>query len=182
MNFLEQLTSEWLEYRGYFVRRHVRVDVRGASPLDCELDVVAFHPESQHLLQVEASMDTSTQRVRSHRFQLKFDAGRAHIPTMFASLAPVRAVDQVALFGYGNRESHATVAGGRILFVDELIDEIRRTLRDRPALSQGVSERFVCLRTIQLTLQSEIRLHEGVECGEPLVREAHASGQPAVGD
>jgi hypothetical protein len=182
MNFLEQLTSEWLEYRGYFVRRHVRVDVRGASPQDCELDVVAFHPESQHLLQVEASMDTSTQRVRSHRFQLKFDAGRAHIPTMFASLAPVRAVDQVALFGYGNRESHATVAGGRILFVDELIDEIRRTLRDRPALSQGVSERFVCLRTIQLTLQSEIRLHEGVECGEPLVREAHASGQPAVGD
>jgi hypothetical protein len=81
----------------------------------------------------------------------------------------------VALFGYGNRESHATLAGGRILFVDELVDEIRRTLRDRPALAGEVSERFVCLRTIQLTMQSEVRLRDGVERGQPLVPDAVAA-------
>jgi hypothetical protein len=171
VNFLEQLTSEWLEYCGYFVRRHVHVESRHVGEADCELDVVAFHPETQHLLQVEPSMDASTRRVRSQRYQRKFDAGRTHIPTMFEALVPVRQVDQVALFGYGNRESHASVAGGRILFVDELIDEIRRALRERPALGREVSERFVCLRTIQLTMQSEIRLRDGVEAGEPLVRD-----------
>jgi hypothetical protein len=174
MNFLEQLTSEWLEYRGYFVRRHVQVDSGGPGQPGCELDVVAFHPETQHLLQVEASMDASTRRVRSQRYQKKFEAGRTHIPTMFQALVPVRQVDQVALFAYGNRDSHGTLAGGRILFVDELVDEIRRTLRDRPALARDVSERFVCLRTIQLAMQSEIRLRAGVESGQPLVREARA--------
>ncbi len=175
MNFLEQLTSEWLEYRGYFVRRHVQVGAQHGGEADCELDVVAFHPETQHLLQVEPSMDASTRHVRSQRYKKKFDAGRRHIPTMFAALVPVRDVDQVALFGYGNRESHATLAGGRILFVDELVDEIRRTLRDRPALAGEVSERFVCLRTIQLTMQSEVRLRDGVERGQPLVPDAVAS-------
>jgi hypothetical protein len=181
MNFLQQLTSEWLEYRGYFVRRHVRVESPDKGVADCELDVVAFHPETQHLLQVEPSMDASTRRVRTQRYQRKFEAGLAHIPTMFEALVPVRQVDQVALFGYGNRESHATLAGGRILFVDELIDEIRRTLRDRPALGGDVSERFACLRTIQLVMQSEIRLRDGVEIGEPLVRDSRTHGDPADG-
>ncbi len=176
MNFLEQLTSEWLEYRGYFVRRHVRVDARDRGVPEFELDVVAFHPGTRHLLQVEASMDASTWRVHSQRFQAKFDLGLAHIPTMFAALVPDREVDQVALFGYGNRGSHSTVASGRVLFVDELVDEIRRALRDRPALAHPVSERFVCLRTIQLAMQSEIRLRDGVESAEPLVREVAAPG------
>jgi hypothetical protein len=172
MNFLEQLTSEWLEHRGYFVRRHVQVESRRPGVLDCELSIVAFHPETQHLLQVEPSMDASTRRVRSQRYDRIFDAGRTHIPTMFQALVPVRLVDQVALFGYGNRDTHAMLAGGRVLFVDELVDEIRETRRTRPALAGAVSERFVCLRTIQLTMQSEIRLRDGVERGQPLVRDA----------
>jgi hypothetical protein len=173
MNFLEQLTSEWLEYCGYFVRRHVQVDAKRGGPPESELDIVAFHPETRHLLQVEPSMDTSTRHVRTQRYEKKFEAGRTHIPTMFEAIAPTRVVDQVALFGYGNRESHGTLAGGRILFVDELMDEIRRALRDRPALAGHVSERFVCLRTIQLAMQSEIRLREGVVGGEPLVPDRH---------
>lgn len=179
MDFLEQLTSEWLEYRGYFVRRQVHVGSRERGEADCELDVVAFHPETQHLLHVEPSMDASTRQVRTQRYRRKFEAGRRHIPTMFEALTPVRDVDQVALFGYGNRESHAMLEGGRILFVDELVDEIRSALRDRPALAGEVSERFVCLRTIQLTMQSEVRLREGVEPGRPLVGGGSVrSGEP----
>jgi hypothetical protein len=178
MYFLEQLTSEWLEYRGYFVRRHVRVEGQEADGDDCELDVVAFHPGTKHLLHVEASMDASTWRVRDRRYRQKFDAGREHIPTMFEGSVPVQPVDQVALFGFGTRAGHGAVAGGRVLFADELMDEIRLDLRDRPALAQHVSERFVCLRTIQLAIQSEIRLREGVVAGEPLIRAAVGPADP----
>ena len=39
VNFLEQLTAEWFEYRGYFVRRNIKVGKRQKGRHDCELDV-----------------------------------------------------------------------------------------------------------------------------------------------
>jgi len=46
MNHLEQLVTEWYEYRGYFVRRNVQVGPRLKGEYECELDVVAFHPHN----------------------------------------------------------------------------------------------------------------------------------------
>lgn len=181
MNFLEQLTAEWLEYRGYFVRRNVQVGKSDEGGLESELAVVAFHPGTNHLVHVEPSMEASTRQVRSHRYENKFTAGRTHIPTMFASIATVRDIDQVALFGFGTRLATSAIAGGRIIFVDELITEIRQTLRDLPSLRRAVSERFVCLRTIQFTLQSEVRVREGVEPGLPLVRPDTRTGRAGTG-
>ena len=43
-NFLEELTAEWYEFNGYFVRRNVNVGKRPEGGYECELDVVAFHP------------------------------------------------------------------------------------------------------------------------------------------
>src|SRR5437016_5364675 len=48
VNFLEQLVAEWYEYQGYFIRRNVRVGKLAAGGYECELDVVAFHPQTKH--------------------------------------------------------------------------------------------------------------------------------------
>lgn len=55
-NYLEQLVAEWYEYQGYFVRRNILVGKRDKGGHECELDVVAFNPETQHLVHVEPSM------------------------------------------------------------------------------------------------------------------------------
>jgi hypothetical protein len=55
INFLEQLAAEWYEFRGYFVRRNIRVGLRPRGGYESELDVVAFDPDKGHLVHIEAS-------------------------------------------------------------------------------------------------------------------------------
>jgi len=68
MNFLEQLLAEWFEYQGYFVRRNVRVGPRSKGGYECELDIVAFHPERKHLVHVEPSTDADSYDKRDRRY------------------------------------------------------------------------------------------------------------------
>ena len=76
MNHLEELVSEWLGYRGYFVRRNVLVGKRAKGGYECELDVVAFHPGLRRLVHVEPSLDAHSWKKRAARFAKKFAAGR----------------------------------------------------------------------------------------------------------
>ena len=76
-NFLEELAAEWYEYKGYFIRRNVLVGKRPAGGHECELDVVGFHPETRHLVHIEASMDAAKWEERERRFQKKFGASPA---------------------------------------------------------------------------------------------------------
>lgn len=50
MNHLEQITAEWYAFRGYFVRRNVQVGRRFNGGYECELDIVAYCPNRQHLV------------------------------------------------------------------------------------------------------------------------------------
>ncbi len=75
-NFLEQLTAEWYEFRGYFVRRNIHVGPRERCGWECELDVVAFDPKRKHLIQIEPSMDADPWETRERRFRKKFEAGQ----------------------------------------------------------------------------------------------------------
>lgn len=43
-NHLEDLTAEWLEFNGYFVRKSDPVGKRDQGGWEGELDVVAVHP------------------------------------------------------------------------------------------------------------------------------------------
>lgn len=73
-NHLEQLVSEWYEYQGYFVRRNINVGLRkNKGGYECELDVVAFNPETKHLVHIEPSNDADSWEIRDRRFGLKFE-------------------------------------------------------------------------------------------------------------
>lgn len=60
VNFLEQMVAEWYEFRGYFVRRNVRVGPRPKGGHIAELDVVAYHPARKHLVHIEPSSDANS--------------------------------------------------------------------------------------------------------------------------
>src|SRR5690606_5694323 len=87
MNHLEQLTAEWYEFRGYFVRRNGQVGRRDKGGYECGLDVVPFCPKRQHVVHVEPSMGANTWAVREARYTKKFEAGRKHIPGLFKGIS-----------------------------------------------------------------------------------------------
>jgi hypothetical protein len=155
MNHLEQLVAEWYEYRGYFVRRNVRVGKRAKGGYDGELDVVAFHPENKDFVHIETSMDAWTWNKRQEKFTQKFARGREIIPTLFPAMKVPSSIDQIALFGYGGRgkANHAQIGGGRIRLIAELLDEILTDLAAKSMHKEAVPEQFPLLRTLHFVAQ-----------------------------
>jgi hypothetical protein len=112
MNHLEQLVAEWYEYRGCFVRRNIQVDRRPNGGYNCELDVVAFHPEQKHLVHIEPSMDAHSWSKREARYTKKFEAGRKFIPDLFAGISLPNEIEQIALLGFASNSNVKMLAGG----------------------------------------------------------------------
>ena len=153
VNHLEQLISEWLEYRGYFVKRNQKVGRRARGGYDCEIDVAAYHPETRHLVQYEPSTDTHSWAKRNARFRKKFAAGAAHIPGMFHGIQVPSTVDQHAVFLYGSTTNNSTVGGGKILMVADLLKEISADLATKQIAKGIVPEQFALLRVLHLACE-----------------------------
>jgi hypothetical protein len=161
MNFLEQLTAEWLEYQGYFVRRNVLVGKRPRGGHECELDVVGFHPTLKRLRHIEPSMDSNTWAERTARYTKKFEAGRKYIPALFQGFEPLPAIEQIALFGYGGKGPLETIGGGQVVLIRDWVQEILANLRAKPIASHAVPEQYICLRTLQFAVH-----HGGLKAAE----------------
>ncbi len=157
MNHLEQLAAEWYEYRGYFLRRNVKVGRRDLGGYDGELDVVAFDPVAEHLVHVEASLDAHSWARRDERFGRKFALGRKHIPALFEGLDLPSDIEQVALLGYASNQNRQTVGGGRLLLVGDLLEEIVAALAPKRFSASAIPETLPLLRTLHLV--AEHRTH-----------------------
>jgi hypothetical protein len=148
VNFLEQLVAEWYEFNGYFVRRNVKVGPLARGGYECELDVVAFHPEKKHLVHVEPSTAAESWKQREVKFAKKFKAGSKYIPTLFSGLDVPPKIEQIALLVFGSNRDRATVGGGRLLMISELMAQIRDVVISRPVESAAVPEQYVILRSL----------------------------------
>ena len=154
MNHLEQLTAEWYEFRGYFVRRNVQVGRRDMGGYECELDVVAFCPQRKHLVHIEPSMDTNAWATRETRYAKKFEAGRKHIPGLFNGLVLPTSIEQIALLVYGSTANVKTLAGGRIMTSSELLAEITEVIGKMRIATAAIPEQYPLLRTLQFAYQN----------------------------
>jgi hypothetical protein len=152
-NYLEQLIAEWYEYKGYFVRRNVRVGKRAKGGYECELDIVAFHPERKHLVHIEPSMDASSWAEREKRYQKKFAAGRKYIPQLFQGFELPTEIEQIAVLVFASKANRSTVGGGRILLIDKLLQEIFQELRDKRLASNAIPEHLAVLRSFQFVAE-----------------------------
>ena len=148
-NFLEQLVAEWYQYQGYFVRTNIRVGKRDEGGHEGELDVVAFHPELGRLVHIEASMDADSWDQRDKRFKRKFETGEKHIHAVFKGLSLPEHPERVAVFGLGSRKNHESVAGGKVVMLEDLLAEIIATFKGRTWFSDAVPEGFPILRSLQ---------------------------------
>lgn len=152
-NYLEQLIAEWYEYRGYFVRRNVQVAKRPNGGYDCELDIVAYHPVQHHLVHLEPSMDANSWAIREKRYRKKFEMGRKYIPAIFEGLDLPDEVEQIAVLVYASKQNHQRLGGGRLILVDELLEEIFDDLKTKELASSAIPEHLSILRSFQFVTE-----------------------------
>ncbi|MCB1470793.1 MAG: hypothetical protein KDK08_27380 [Rhizobiaceae bacterium] len=152
MNHLEELTTEWLDYNGYFTRNSVRVGPRPLGGYDGELDVIGYHPETGHFVHVECSMDALTWDNREKRFARKLAMGREYAASHFNGIGVLGELDQIVVLGFVSAvEKHRSIGGGRLVTSSELVAEIACSVPKNNARS-AVPENFPLLRTLQLAV------------------------------
>ena len=152
-NHLESLVAEWYEFRGYFIRRNVQVGKRPKGGYEAELDIVGFHPTARSLVQVEPSLDANSWAEREARYSKKFEAGRKYIRGLFPSMPVPKEIDQIALFVYGGRRSRERIAGGRVVSIEDFMEEIRAAIGDRRLAQAAIPQGFPLLRTLQFAAE-----------------------------
>lgn len=148
-NHLEQLTAEWLEYRGYFVRQSVLVGPRPKGGYEGELDIVAVNPTTGHLIHVECSLDAASWEQREAKFAKKFERGQRFIPSLFDGLDIPSQLDRVALLLFAG-EARTEVGGGRVVRVADFVSEITSHLAKYHPAKSAVPSGLPLLRTLQL--------------------------------
>jgi hypothetical protein len=152
LNFLEQLVAEWYEFRGYFVRRKISVGPCLNRKFEFELDIVAFHPGKPHLVHIEPSMDAASWDRREKLYTAKFGAGRKYLPSLFSGF-DLPEIDQIALLVFAGRLRLPTLGGGKVLLIQDFMNEIRFDsewgLAARSVRNRAIPEQYVILRSLQ---------------------------------
>jgi len=159
-NFLEELVAEWLEYKGYIVKRNERVGRRAKGGHEGELDVVAFNPKSNHLIHYETSTDADSWAGRESRFEKKFAAGVKHINALFGGLTLPETIEKKAIFAFGSDRNHKTVGGGQVQLAEDFIVEVLCELKNTSFLSHAVPEKYPILRVLQMITQHKGKVVE----------------------
>lgn len=166
-NFLEEVVAEWLEYRGYLVKRNERVgrNPKGRGGNQAELDVVAFKPSGNHLIHVETSADADSWGEREKRFRKKFTDGANYIKLLFDGLALPEQIHRRAVFALGSDKKHKTVGGGEVQMAEDLLIEILHHLKGISFLSRAVPEKYPILRVLQMVAHYQKRIIDELTAG-----------------
>ena len=152
MSHLENLIVEYYDWKGYLVKRNIKVGRLKHGGWEMELDVIAYHPHEGHLIHLEPSVDADSWKKREYRFAKKFGAGEKYIFTdVFTWLEPTTPVDRVAVL-ISHPKGRDKIAGANIQSIDELMLEIRGEIKKEGIVAKkAVPEQYPLLRTIQMS-------------------------------
>jgi hypothetical protein len=152
MSHLESLIAEYLEWEGFLIKRNTKVGRLAHGGWEMELDVVGYNPQTEALVHYEPSIDANSWKKREERYKKKFEVGRKYIRKILFPWLPSGAkLEQIAVFPNHPRDRD-TIAGGRIISIDELVCEIKsKVVACGPLDRNAISEQYPLLRTIQMS-------------------------------
>lgn len=148
MNFLEELVAEWYQYRGYFVRRNVKIGRLGHGGYEGEMDILAFKQDMSEFLHIETSTDNMTWMMRRKRFTKKFASAEKQYKALFGR----RPDHRIVIVGLGRNAKQEVAPGVETRLIPELIAEISVELSKRNPIRDAVPEGYPLLRAMQFTL------------------------------
>lgn len=163
MNFLEQIASEWHEYKGYFVRTNVKFGRRPRGGYVGEMDIVAYKLETQDFIHIEASTDARTWPSRKGIFEKKFTDARKHYMKIFPFKQMRMRPRQIALVGFNLNPSpkatswKSSAPSGspwgdikiEVIHIPKFFKEINTELKNKNPQNDAVPETYPLLRAIQ---------------------------------
>ena len=151
MNHLEKLTRQYYDWKGYLVKGNIKVGRLPHGGWAGELDVVAYNPQTEHLVHVEPSIDADSWSKRDIRFEKKFQSGREFIYTdVFPWLSSETPLEQIAILTTSSKKE---LCGGKVVSIDEFIAKIRNEIKNEGLMRRkAIPEEFDLLRTIQLVI------------------------------
>ena len=151
MNHLETLICQFYEWQGYLVRGNVNVGRRSRGGWEGELDVVAYHPVSEHLIHIEASLDPYSWDKKEVRFKKKFQCGKKHIYKVVPWLKKTSIkLDQVAIIVSSGRDK---IGGVRVESVDDFMGRVKERIKAEGVMRRkAIPEQYGLLRTIQMAV------------------------------
>ena len=151
MNHLETLIRQYYEWKGYIVRGNIKLGRLSHGGWAGELDIVAYHPQTKHLLHIEPSLDAHTWAKREERFKKKFKFGKQYIcRDVFPWLDRKTPIEPIAIM---NTSGTGKVAGGRVVTVDEFMQEVKNEIRKQgKVVGNAIPEEYDLLRTIQMAI------------------------------
>jgi hypothetical protein len=149
---LESLIYEYLEWRGYVVRRNLKIGRRARGGWEMEIDLVGYHPSTRDLVHYEPSLDAHSWETREVRFRKKFESARKYLfSEVFPWLDLKTPLRQIAIVT-SRRADKTQLGGGEVLSVDEFMAEVRRSvIAAGPLGKNAISETYPLLRTLQLS-------------------------------
>lgn len=154
MSHLENLIAEYYDWSGYLVKRNLKVGKLAHGGWEMELDVLAFHPTTKHLVHIEPSIDAHSWETRESRFKKKFESGERYMFTsIFAWLDPSTPVERIAVL-VSHPKDRNELCGAKIMSIDEFMFEVKERVSDYGQMAKrAIPEQYPLLRTIQLTTQ-----------------------------
>lgn len=152
MSHLEDLIAEYYDWKGYLVKRNIKVGKLSHGGWEMELDVIAFDPHTRHLIHMEPSIDAHSWATREKRFTKKFSSARKYILSeVFTWLDSSVEIEQVAVL-ISHPKDRDFLAGAKIVSIDELLAEIREKVKACGiAAKNAIPEQYPLLRTLQLS-------------------------------
>lgn len=151
MNHLEKLTRQYYEWKGYLVKGNVKVGRLSHGGWAGELDIVAYHPQTNHLVHIEPSIDAHSWKKRKDRFEKKFKAGKKYIyKDVFPWLSKDTPLEQIAMLVTSTRKE---LAGGQVISLDEFMSKIKTEIKEKGIMAKNaIPEEYDLLRTIQMAI------------------------------
>jgi len=153
LSHLEDLIAEYYDWQGYLIKRNIKVGRLSHGGWEMELDIIAYHPHTNHLVHVEPSIDAHSWAKRELRFKKKFVAGAKYILSdVYTWLDPGTSIEQVAIL-ISHPKDRNELAGGKIRSIDEFLEEVKSEIAKLGAAARNaVPETYPLLRTLQLAL------------------------------
>ena len=151
MNFLEQLLSEWYEYKGYFVKTNIRIQKRKTGGYKGEMDVIAYEPKRKELIHIEVSGDAGSWDDRKKRIVKKFKTAEKSYKDIFPFEYLKR--EQIVIVGI-SRPRKKVDFGSNIIIKSfkEQLAEIYHELEETNPNQKAVPEKYPIIRAIQCTI------------------------------
>jgi len=157
MNHLENLTRQYYDWKGYLVKGNVKVGRLPHGGWAGELDIVAYHPQTEHLVHIEPSIDADSWKKREQRFEKKFRFGREYIyKDVFPWLSPQTPLEQIAMLITASRKK---LCGANVISIDEFMNKIKVEIQHQGIMAKNaIPEEYDLLRTIQMAINGYYKI------------------------